>query len=54
MWGLTGARMFSPLGLCEKDEIYRVLILMLQCAYHGPFPQKFGELSDPNGISRRY
>lgn len=38
--------MFSPLGLDEKDEIYRVMILMLQCAYHGPFPQKIVELSD--------
>lgn len=46
MWGLTGARFFSPLGVDEKDEIYPVMILMLQCAYFGPFPSKYVELSD--------
>lgn len=46
MWGLTGGRMFSPLGIDEKDEIYLVMILTLQCAYFGPFPDKFVELSD--------
>lgn len=46
MWGLTGARMFSPLGVDEKDEIYHVMILTLQCAYFGPFPNKYVELSD--------
>ncbi|KAI9723062.1 MAG: hypothetical protein M1835_003940, partial [Candelina submexicana] len=46
MWGLTGARIFSPLEVDEKDEIYHVMILMLQCAYFGPFPDKYVELSD--------
>ena len=46
MWGLTGARMFSPPEMDEKDEIYHVMILMLQCAYFGPFPDKYVELSD--------
>ena len=46
MWGLTGARMFSPPGMDEKDEIYLVMILTLQCAYFGPFPRKYVELSD--------
>ena len=46
MWGLTGARMFSPLGVDEKDEIYHTMILMLQCAYFGPFPNKYVELAD--------
>ena len=38
--------MFSPPGVDEKDEIYHVMILMLQCAYFGPFPDKYMELSD--------
>ena len=46
MWGLTGARMFSPLGVSEKDEIYHIMVLALQCAYFGPFPDKYVELSD--------
>ncbi len=46
MWGLTGAGLFSPIEVDEKDEIYYAMILMLQCAYFGPFPQKFVELSD--------
>ena len=46
MWGLTGARMFSPLEMDEKDEIYHVMILMLQCAYFGPLPRSYMELSD--------
>ena len=46
MWGLTGARMFSPPEVDENEEIYHVMILMLQCAYFGPFPDKFVELSD--------
>jgi len=46
MWGLTGGRLFSPLGVDDKDEIYRVVILMLQCGYFGPFPRKFEGLSD--------
>ena len=46
MWGLTGARIFSPLEVDEKDEIYHVMILTLQCAYFGPFPDKYVELSD--------
>lgn len=46
MWGLTGARVFSPIGVDEKDEIYHVMILMLQCAYFGPFPNRLVELSD--------
>ncbi len=35
--------MFSP---PEKDEIYHVMILTLQCAYCGPFPKQYVELSD--------
>ncbi|KAL8939938.1 MAG: hypothetical protein Q9211_002511 [Gyalolechia sp. 1 TL-2023] len=46
MEGLAGGRMFSPLGVDEKDEIYHVMILMLQCAYFGPFPTKYVELAD--------
>ena len=46
MWGLTGARMFSPPEVDEKDEIYHVMILTLQCANFGPFPYKYVELSD--------
>lgn len=46
MWGLTGARMFSPLEVDEKDELYHVMILMVQCAYFGPFPDKYVEISD--------
>ena len=46
MWGLTGARMFSPPEVNEKDEIYPVMILTLQCAYFGPFPNKYVGLSD--------
>lgn len=46
MWGLTGARMFSPPGVDAKDEIYHIMILTLQCAYFGPFPNKYVELSD--------
>ena len=38
--------MFSPLEVDEKDEIYHVMILTLQCAYFGPFPDKYVELSD--------
>ena len=30
----------------EKDEIYYVMVLTLQCAYFGPFPNKYVELSD--------
>lgn len=29
MWGLTGARMFSPLEVDKKDETYYVMILTL-------------------------
>lgn len=46
MWGLTGARLFSPLEMDEKDEIYHVMILTLQSAYFGPFPETFMELSN--------
>lgn len=38
--------MFSPPGMDEKDEIYHVMVLTLQCAYFGPFPPKYVELSD--------
>ena len=38
--------MFSPHEVDEKDEIYYAMIIMLQCAYSGPFPPKFLELSD--------
>ena len=38
--------MFSPLEVDEKDEIYHVMILTLQCAYFGPFPNRYVELSD--------
>lgn len=38
--------MFSPPKVDEKDEIYQVMILMLQCAYFGPFPDKYVQLSD--------
>ena len=38
--------MFSPPGVDEKDEIYHAMILRLQCAYFGPFPHKYVELSD--------
>ena len=38
--------MFSPIGVDEKDEIYHIMILMLQCAYFGPFPNKYVELAD--------
>ena len=38
--------MFSPPGMDEKDEIYHVTILTLQCAYFGPFPNKYVELAD--------
>ena len=38
--------MFSPPGMDEKDEIYHVTILVLQCAYFGPFPGKYVEFSD--------
>jgi casein kinase II subunit alpha len=30
----------------EKDELYYVTILTLQCAYFGPFPHKYVELAD--------
>ena len=46
MWGLTGARFFSPPEMDEKDETYLTTILALQCAYFGPFPHKYVELSD--------
>lgn len=48
--------MFSPPGMDETDKIYHTMILMLQCAYFGPFPDKFVELAhditieDLNGI----
>ena len=38
--------MFNPPGVNEKDPIYYFMILMLQCAYFGPFPHKHMELSD--------
>ena len=38
--------MLSPSGVDEKDEMYYVMILMLQSAYFGPFPHKYVELSD--------
>ncbi len=38
--------MFSPPGVDEKDEIYHAMILMLQCAYFGPFSHRYLELSD--------
>ena len=37
---------FSPLDVDEQDEIYHVMILMLQCAYFGPFPDKYVQFSD--------
>ncbi|KAG8532468.1 uncharacterized protein KY384_002345 [Bacidia gigantensis] len=46
MWGLTGARMFSPPELDEKDEMYTIMVLALQCAYFGPFPDKYVELAE--------
>ncbi|MCJ1396695.1 hypothetical protein MMC18_009587, partial [Xylographa bjoerkii] len=46
IWGLTGARIFGPPAVDEKDEIYHVMILMLQCAYFGHFPNKDVQLSD--------
>lgn len=46
MWGLTGARFFSPLGVDEEDELYECKILTLQCSYFGPFPDRYIELSD--------
>ena len=48
--------MFSPPGMDETDKIYHTVILMLQCAYFGSFPDKFVELAhditieDLNGI----
>ncbi|KAL2036755.1 hypothetical protein N7G274_010479 [Stereocaulon virgatum] len=51
MWGLTGARMFSLPGVDEDDEIYLATILMLQCAYFGPFPNNFMELSDATSMA---
>lgn len=38
--------MFSPPEVDEKDEIYHVMILTLQCAYFGPSTNKYLELSD--------
>ena len=38
--------MFSPLGVSQQDEIYLVMVLTLQCAYFGPFPDKYVEISD--------
>ena len=38
--------MFSPPKMNEKDELYEVMILTLQCAYFGPFPHKYVELSN--------
>ena len=38
--------MFSPPGVDEMDEIYHTVILMLQCAYFVPFPDKYVELAD--------
>lgn len=38
--------MFSPTEVDEKDEIYHLMILTLQCGYFGPFPNKYVELSD--------
>lgn len=54
MWGLTGGKTFSPLKIDEKDEIYLVTILMLQCAHFGPFPEKFVELSDDITMEHLY
>ena len=48
--------MFSPPGMDETDEIYHAVILILQCAYFGLFPDKYVELAenitvdDLNGI----
>lgn len=38
--------MFSPLDMEEKDEFYLTMVLTLQCAYFGPFPHKYVELSN--------
>ena len=38
--------MFSPPEVDEKDELYHVMILTLQCAYCGSFPNQYVELSD--------
>ena len=43
---LTEAGMFSPVEIDEEDEIYLVKILAHQCAFFGPLPDKFVELSD--------
>ena len=43
---LIDMEMFSPPGVDEKDEIYHVMILTLQCAYFGPFLNIYVELSD--------
>lgn len=36
--------MFSPPDVDEKNKIYHIMILTLQCAYFGPFPHKYVEL----------
>ena len=46
--------MFSPLRVDEKDEIYQVMVLTLQCAYFGPFPDKYVELSDAITMEHLY
>ncbi|KAL9132086.1 MAG: hypothetical protein Q9217_000122 [Psora testacea] len=50
LWALGtlvgGNRDYCPPEMAEKDEIYHVMILTLQCAYFGPFPNKYVELSD--------
>ena len=46
MWGLTGGRLFGPLGVDEKKHIYNTMIVRLQCAYFGSFPQKSLDLSE--------
>lgn len=38
--------MFSPLDMEEDDEFYLPMVVTLQCAYFGPFPHKYVELSD--------
>ena len=56
MWAFTGAKVFDPPGIDppgtnspgnDRDgKTYRTLMIMLQTAFFGPFPNSFLELSD--------
>ncbi len=47
MYLLSGAHFFNPPDVDEADDTYLARVLISQCGYFGPFPEKFAEIANP-------